>query len=47
MKLHGIKARGKRKYVVTTDSRHNQALGGITLKQKLAFLTDSTTSDLN
>jgi len=23
MKLHGIKARGKRKYVVTTDSRHN------------------------
>ena len=23
MKLHGIKARGKRKYVVTTDSKHN------------------------
>ena len=23
MKLHGIKARGKRRYVVTTDSRHN------------------------
>lgn len=23
MKLHGIKARGKRKFVVTTDSRHN------------------------
>jgi transposase InsO family protein len=23
MKAHGIKARGKRKYVVTTDSRHN------------------------
>ena len=23
MKLHGIKARGKRRYVVTTDSKHN------------------------
>ena len=23
MKLHGIKARGKRKFVVTTDSKHN------------------------
>ena len=23
MKRHGIKARGKRRYVVTTDSRHN------------------------
>ena len=23
MKLHGIKARGKRKFVVTTDSKHD------------------------
>lgn len=26
MKLHGIKVRGKRKYVVTTDSKHNLAI---------------------
>jgi putative transposase len=27
MKLHGIKARGKRKYVVTTDSKHSLPIG--------------------
>ena len=27
MKQHGIKARGKRRYVVTTDSKHNLQIG--------------------
>ena len=26
MQLHGIKARGKRKFVVTTDSKHNRPI---------------------
>lgn len=35
MKLHGIKARGKRKYVVTTDSKHNLPIAPNLLNRNL------------
>ena len=33
MKEHGIKARGKRKFVVTTDSKHNLPIAPNLLKR--------------